>query len=493
MMNIRRYIVAGIATVLLSVGMNGCTESYLDTSSHSGVSTDGALNTPGLIQSALTGVYYSLFNYRFAGNYAVNIGDIPTDISYWNTKTGHWDDIYQYSLDETNLYLADIWQYGYQIVDNSARIIQAANAQLAGATEDDKIVLNQYLAEAYALRAYANLVMVNVFAHQVKVNRQDFSAQPGLVISESPIPAKTRVSRSTVGETYTQILSDLQKSLAAFTAAGGDREDKCYIGVAATTALLARTYLYLEDWSHAKTYAQQALNSAEITSLTYTRANYKALYNGGASNTESMFYLDINETQNWSSNSSGTLWSTYNLSPSPKLLGMYASTDVRTAIQTWSSTSTDATPVYGGGKFAAFRTGNPANATHYLVNAPEMFLIMAEANIKLGKLSDAQSALLTVARRNTAITSTTQLPQTLTALYSFLKDERVRELFQEGFRLWDLRRWGDKASVEAYSAPNVKFRVTNYDISNLVYPIPADEINTGFGVEQNTDWSKTLP
>ena len=36
-------------------------------------------------------------------------------------------------------------------------------------------------------------------------------------------------------------------------------------------------------------------------------------------NTESMFALAITQTDNWSANSCGTLWSSYNYSPSPKL------------------------------------------------------------------------------------------------------------------------------------------------------------------------------
>ena len=71
MIQIKRYLFAGIATAVLATGFNGCTESYLDTNSHAGVPTDDALSTPGLIKSALTGVYNNLFHYRFAGNYAM--------------------------------------------------------------------------------------------------------------------------------------------------------------------------------------------------------------------------------------------------------------------------------------------------------------------------------------------------------------------------------------------------------------------------------------
>ena len=488
----KKYIINSLAVLAVCAGFTSCGDSFLETKYYKGIDEKTALTNEGNIQTALTGVYNQLYDYRFAGNYAVNIGDIPTDLSYWNTKTGHFDGIYQYSFDDKDTYLYYIWDYGFKVVNNSARIIKAGNGMLGSSS--DATTLNKELAEAYALRAYSNLIMANVFCHQVKVNGTDFSSKPGLPISDEPIVAFQKISRSTVGETYDKIVADLKVSIDKFTAAGGDRGDKCYFTKASVEGLLARTYLYLEKWDEAKTYAQAALKDANITALNYKPTEYKALYNGGSSNTESLFYLDINATQNFSSNSCGTLWSTYNFSPSPKLLAMYTASDVRKTIQTWDKTSTDITPVYGGGKFAAFASGNPAYATNYLINAPEMFLIIAEANLNLGTdhFTEAQNALLVVAKRNNDITSIADLPQNAAELYAFIKDERARELFQEGLRLWDLRRWDEKASIEAYNAPNVKFKEDNYTISNLIYPIPADEINAGFGIEQN-DWSTTIP
>ena len=64
------------------------------------------------ISTALNGTYYQLFYYAFAGNYALAIGDIPTDITYWNTKTGHFDGIYTYTFTDTDTYLKSIWEYG---------------------------------------------------------------------------------------------------------------------------------------------------------------------------------------------------------------------------------------------------------------------------------------------------------------------------------------------------------------------------------------------
>ena len=70
-----------------------------------------------------------------------------------------------------------------------------------------------------------------------------------------------------------------------------------------------------------------------------------------------------------------------------------------------------------------------------------------------GSLTKAQNALLTVAKRNADITYVSDLPAPSDGLMKFLKDERARELFQEGLRLYDLRRWDENAEVYAAKAP----------------------------------------
>lgn len=489
----KNYILKGVLAAMLCMGMTGCGDSFLDTDYYRGIDVDGGLNSAQNVSIAMTGVYNALYNRYFAGNYATMIGDIPTDLSYWNGLTGHWDGLYRYSVVTTDLYLDYIWEYGYKVADYSSRIIKAGNEIYAESTPSDQELLDVCMAEAYALRGYAYLQLTNVFGHQVKVGGRDYSSQTGIVISDEPIAALTQVTRSSVGDCYNQIVNDLKKSLEHFTKAGGDRGDKCYINVAAVEGLLARVNLYLENWQDAKSYASKAIADGGVSTLTYTADGYHALYNGGASNTESYFFLDINSSNNWSANSCGTLWSTYNFSPSPKLQAMYGAQDVRTSIMAMGSGSTAGVPVYAGGKFSHYSSGNTAYATNYLVNAPEMFLILAEANLNLNDLGAAKEALLVVAKRNLAITSTADLPGDAASLYAFLKDERARELFQEGLRLWDLRRWGDPAQVEAYGAPDIMYTYNNYDISNLVYPIPESEINANWGVTQTEGWADTMP
>lgn len=488
----KRNIFKVLTSVAIAAVMTSCGNDFLETKNYNGVDVDNGLSNASAVANAVNGEYDWLHNYRFAGNYALNIADVPTDIAYRNGATGHFSDIYQYTFTDDDNYLYGIWNYGYKVVDNSARVIKAAKGMYESASETDKVTLDVAMAEAYALRGYANLVMVNVYGHQIKVDGQDFSDQPGLVVSDEPITAFQEVERSTVGQTYQAIVSDLKASIEHFDAAGSDRGENVYFTKPAVEGLLARACLYMENFGEAYSYAQKALQDAKITSLATTAEDYKALYNTTGSNSESLFYLAINSKDNFSANSNGTLWSTYGYLPSPKLRKMYGANDCRTSVFAYSTTNN--VEYFKGGKFSDFQSGNSANATNYLVNASEMFLIEAEAKLRAATpdLDAAKAALLVVAKRNADIQTIADLPSTKDGLFSFLKDERARELFQEGHRLWDLRRWNEKASVYAYGSPEEKYTYTNYNISDLIFPIPVDEINAGFGVKQN-EWSTTLP
>ena len=487
----KKLILKVMAVAALAGSAVSCGSEFLDTEYYNGIDVDSGLTNVTNIGYALNGTYYQFYRYVFAGNYATMIGDIASDISYWNGRTGHFNSIYQFTYQDTDNYLFYIWDYGYKVVDNAARIIKAA-AELEDLTTTDKLYLDVYLAEAYALRAYATFVMTNVYGHQIKVNGQDFSSQPGVVVVDEPVQVFTDVTRSTVGECYAAIQSDINNAIAHFNAAGTDQGELTYFSLAAVYGLQARVNLYMENFSAAATAAQKALDEAGIDELAYGD-DYADLYGNGFYNWESLFALAINPTYNFSANSCGTLWTTYNYSPSPKLQAMFGPNDCRTSIWGEGAEYTETAPTFNGGKFI-YGGGNTAYATNYLINAPEMFLIIAEANLRdsSGSIDTARQALLTVAQRNPDITAA-DLGSTKDEMFAFLKDERARELFQEGHRLYDLRRWDEMADVYAYGAPDIQFTYTNYKISDLVFPITADEINAGFGVAQTEGWAGLKP
>lgn len=492
------YLKAAMA-LCIGFGTVSCGDDFLDTKIYNGVDLDKGLSTVPNIENALNGAYYRLFYYPFAGNFSLCIGDIASDVAYWNGVSSHQDAFYRFAALDTDITLEDIWNYGYKVIDNSSRVIDACPALYEGASADEKVTLDMCSAEAYALRAYATWNLVNIFGHQIKCNGQDYSSEPGIVVVEHPVPAYSKVERATVGETYAAILKDLNSSIEYFNKAGEDKGTIFYFTPGAVYGLMARVNLYMENWNDAYSNAKKALEVSGKTVNAYTGAAYKALYNGGESNTESIFALDINSRNNWSANSCGSQWSTYDYSPSPWLQSIFESTDVRTSIMAFepandgTPSNQTSVPVYEGGKFGAYASGNPAYAANYLINAPEMYLIMAEAKLKTNDLNGAKDNLLVVAKRNTAIASVSDLPASAADVMQFIKDERARELFQEGHRLYDLRRWAEKANVYAYNSPEIKYTFTNYDISKFVFPIPAAEINAGFGVTQTPGWSDALP
>ena len=100
----KKNILKVFAIATFGFRLSSCGESLLENDYYQGIDAEGGLSSVNNISTALNGAYYNLFYYPFAGNYAINIGDIPTDISYWNSKTNHFNNIYSYTVVDPDTY-----------------------------------------------------------------------------------------------------------------------------------------------------------------------------------------------------------------------------------------------------------------------------------------------------------------------------------------------------------------------------------------------------
>ena len=117
-----------ISRLLICTALTGCLAScnnFFDTEYNEGIDVDNGLTSVDNIKYALNGTYYQLFRFYFAGNYSLTIGDMAGDMAYLNGSANHWTTINHYSVTADDSYLSSIWEYGYKVVDNSARIIKA--------------------------------------------------------------------------------------------------------------------------------------------------------------------------------------------------------------------------------------------------------------------------------------------------------------------------------------------------------------------------------
>lgn len=462
-----------ILGIVLALGFTQCS---LDTDLYQDINTEEAFNGVQDVQNAMNGAYERFGSYYFYGNYAVATSDFISDISLASTSSGHFVAINQWSFDEYNTELTDMWSNGYKTLDRCVRGINGGKALLADSvSSEDSLLLNSYISQMYALRAMTSLVLVNYFGLPYDAtNTTDLGI---VLIKDKPIKEFEQVSRATVHETYAQILSDIAAAkahMALLTKKARKAINQFYFNEAAIYALEARTKLYMKDYDGAKVAAQQAIDLR--ASGDETIESYVSMWKSTAITKEDIFTIAKSDNDNLSSNALNTLYGSYGSSISSSVTDIMQASDIRSAL-----IDEEAHPKKFDGTATSAAVSNIP-----VFRKSEMYLILAEANIKgtTQDLDAAKEALLFTAKRDTASFKTVaDLPATAANLTKMVMDERVREFFCEGHRYFDLRRTGTIASLFG----------SDYDFSKWVFPIPGNEVDAGFGVVQNTNWSAARP
>jgi hypothetical protein len=470
-----KKILTYILLFTLALWSTGCS---LETDPTSSIPTEKAFDTPQDVLNGMHGAYHSMGGFEFLGRNVIAIGDMSSDISLASASSGHFVAINGWSINEDNADLTDTWTIGYEVIDRCTRAINGAKELIANPEENrlsdsDINNLHSYSAQLYALRSLSHFTLVNIFSLPFRAGTEN--SQLGIVlVDENPIEAFEQVSRSTVKLTYDHILKDIasaKEHYAQLSAAHKLSISQYFMNEAALIALEARVKLYMQDYEGAVTAAERAIElrgSADISN-----EDYLNMWTSVAINDEDIFTIVKSNADNLSSNSLNTLYNSYGGSITQFVKEKFSQNDARLGLISGNHPE----------KFDGIPSAE-AVSNIPVFRKSEMYLIAAEAYANLSEIDNARTALLYTAKRNSDIQSVDDLPDNQDDLLTFIEDERVREFFQEGHRMYDLRRTGKAADIGGNS---------QFIFANFVYPIPVSEINAGFGVVQNPDWHLNLP
>ncbi len=363
-------------------------------------------------------------------------------------------------------------------------IIQDANLMI-GAVGDGVLpdaTLRRYRGEAYAIRALAMHHLVRALGYDPNnpmINQWDL----GIVVRTEPVldvaDADLR-PRSTVQETYAQILSDLAE---AKTLLSGINADNTYPTEAFVDGLTARVNLYAGNWDAAVTAATNAINNFPAA-LQNTPDGVGGMFNENRGNhPEALFKIVPHPTAELIAGSnvnngpaafSSNQWVPQ--LPTQKVVDLYDEDDYRLgwygdAIenQTHGVTATNAHAVNDRGWSILKFNGNKGNLSDNLpyMRVAEMYLIQAEAAARTGGPA-AGAPYLNALRQARGVGPVDD--SALASMQAFedeILNERIRELVLEGHRFYDLKRLGRDVR---HPDGAIKFRANSHRILAPVGP-----------------------
>lgn len=452
-----------------------------------------AMNTFNDAEQTLTGIYSSFMGGALYSGYLTLCPDIQSDLvyaidGYSNAFGNHWLwDIYS-----TNSEIESIYAALYTVIGRCNFYLDQVEKVRQSLTDDAYIqTLDYYTGEVYCARALAYSELVKCFCKAYDPSTADTDL--GVVI-RSKYFEKEPVKRATLKESYEFILSDLAKAQEMLDEEN-DRYNAAYFTNAAAHAINARVALYMQDWDQAIYHSSKLLNNETGG---YELAT-SSMYSGGMTYIDFLWNYDSSFEVIWKVGYTETSYGyptgsvflnftndyTYyypDYVPAQWALNLYQAGDTRydayfADLQTGYSHQLKwplLVKYYGNQDLMSiyvYHTNMPKP-----LRLAEQYLIRAEAYCQKGDYAKASADL--TALRQSRYTSGGNISVNQTNWLQTISDERVRELYMEGFRLHDLKRWnmGFERTPQANSlAEGSTMKVPAGD-PLFVWPIPKHEI-----------------
>jgi len=531
-----------IGSVLVSLGTLQSCNDAIETNLQPGTVEDNGtpFKTTDALYNYLMGNVYGTLEPQYPIYTTAVLSD---EVKPGSSSGGQEFQLHRYFLTSQELRVAEIWQNNYAVINHVNRLIRGS-AGITPVSAADATRLNQIIAQARAMRAFAYLQLESLFS----TNMADPNALGVILVKDVP-DLNAKLPRSKNSDIYAFIEEDLAAARSVLTAEG---TNQYFIGKSAVNAISARYFLYKGDYAQAKTYAQAVVGAATAGGFPLASANpitntasgpnidsgtwRGQFYAVGASfNPYRQMWVDQSRGESifslgrialggnglaigsvWNTNSSSItgapMWfwgrNLYNLmesayGPSATPGGAPTGGDVRFLVNRDPTNSPNANyatlyPNNLGQTRSTDRlvidkypgkTGTNTRNDIKLFRLSEMYFILAECAVNDGQLSTAAGYIKTVrdARNFIGPVALPIYASAQAAWADVLKERRI-ELAIEGHRYIDLKRLAVKAGV-SMDRNNTDDIVLTSNLTNGDYrytlPIPLSEISANPNAQQN--------
>lgn len=419
-----------IALIMVFAVFSAC--DVLDVEPSQSIPAEGAIQTPSDMQKALYGCYDGLQSIGHYGRNYLVVPDLAADNLEWKGTTQDYGAVNNNSISPDLPLVEGIWANIYTTI-NSANNALYYLPNVSNISIEDAA---NFEGELRFIRALCYFDLVRLFGGV------PLRELPALEAGET-----LNVPRSSTADVYAFITEELEDAALLISNTNSGRATE-----AAAKALLARAYLYMEDYENAWIFANDVIENYDFTLENVYADVFQIKYSS-----ESIFEIDFNDedgnrlAQYFAPTSLG---GRYEFAPTDDVIDAFLASDDR------NNASIDDVPSVI--KYTDIQQG----ADNVIVlRLAEMYLIRAEA-----EANKTAPIISNIIDDIDEVRSRATIPGTTANTIDALKDEillqRRLEFAFEGHRWFDLIRAGK--AIE--TLPNVT------SVNQLLYPIPQSEV-----------------
>ncbi len=412
-------------------------------------------------KSALMGLYSSLNDNitlrPLCGNISIQPG-LSSDEIYRTSTHAYYTEYEKNAVSPSNQYNANNWSYMYKAVYHANAIVEGVST--SSFSQNFK---EQLIGESKFLRAFVYFYLTGYYGDIPLVLDTDYEKN-------------ARLGKTSKEQVYNQIINDLESARQLLKGKSTTSDGNLRATYWAATALLARVYLYNQNYDAVIAMASEVINSA--TFQLESVANVFLI-----ASKETILQFDLYQNQNTAEGSafipsaSATVKPNFCLSPS--LINLFEPSDTRRS--NWVGVKTiSAQPYYYPYKYKVTGSVTPKKENSVALRLAEQFLIRAEAYCQKNNLTDAVKDV-------DKIRSRSGLPL-LSVLSPHLSQSELLEKIHKESQIEFFAEWGHRwFNLIRTRRINQVLSVTklNWKETAALFPIPQGVLLTSPSLTQN--------